>query len=73
MNAPGNRIRIYGNLVVNQFNRSDCQGNIDVHYESNRCHSSFISYFKKTAKFDITRYQVNLSKKWRMFQYEKGE
>ncbi len=73
MNAPGNRLRIYGNLVVNQFNRSECQGNIDVHYESNRCHSSFISYFKKTAKFDITRYQVNLSKKWRMFQYEKGE
>lgn len=73
MNAPGNRIRIFGNLVVNQFNRSDSQGNIDVHYESNRCHSSFISYFKNIAKYDITRYQVNLSKKWRMFQYEKGE
>lgn len=72
MNTAFGKLRIFGNLVVNRFNRSDCQGDVDVHYESNRCHSSFISYFKDIAKYDITRYHVNISKKWREFQYEKN-
>ncbi len=64
-------LRIYGNLVVNQFNREDCQGQVHIHYESNRTHSSLMSYFKDVAKFDPTRYHTTFSKKWRAYEFQK--
>ncbi|MFZ2955770.1 MAG: hypothetical protein WA705_02595 [Candidatus Ozemobacteraceae bacterium] len=66
------KLKICGNLVVNQFNREDCQGTVNVHFESNRTHSSFMSYFKNVAKYDPTRYHVSLSKKWRTYEFVKN-
>jgi hypothetical protein len=66
------KLKVYGNLVINQFNRKACQGTLDVHYESNRCHSSIMSYFKDISKYDPTRYQANISKKWRQFVFEQN-
>jgi hypothetical protein len=71
MNPFYGKIRINGNLVVNQFKRSDCQGTIHVHFQSNRTHSSLMSYFKDLAKYDPTRFHVSLSKKWREYQFLK--
>jgi len=65
-------MKIYGNLVVNQFNRNDCKGQVHVHYESNRTHSSLISYFKDVAKYDPSRYHVTFSKKWRAYEFQKN-
>jgi len=66
------KLKIFGNLVVNQFKREVCQGKIDVHYESNRTHSSLMSYFKDVAKYDPTRYHVSFSKKWRAYEFQKN-
>lgn len=71
MNPFYGALKIHGNLVVNQFNRKDCQGKIDVHYESNRTHSSLMSYFKDVAKYDPTRYHTTFSKKWRAYEFQK--
>ncbi|HEY9072168.1 MAG TPA: hypothetical protein VIV61_18050 [Candidatus Ozemobacteraceae bacterium] len=65
-------MKIYGNLVVNQFNRQACSGQIHVHYESNRTHSSLLSYFKDIAKYDPSRYHVTFSKKWRAYEFQKN-
>lgn len=72
MNPFYGKLKICGNLVVNQFSREDCQGTVNVHYESNRTHSSFMSYFKNVAKYDPTRYHVSLSKKWRTYEFVKN-
>jgi hypothetical protein len=72
MNPMYGKLRVFGNLVVNQFKRADCQGEVHVHYESNRTHSSFMSYFKDLAKYDPTRFHVSLSKKWREYSFQKN-
>ena len=71
MNPFYGSLKIHGNLVVNQFNRKECSGKIDVHYESNRTHSSLMSYFKDVAKYDPTRYHTTFSKKWRAYEFQK--
>jgi hypothetical protein len=72
MNPFYGSLKIYGNLVVNQFKRSDCQGKIDIHFQANRTHSSLLSYFKDIAKYDPTRYQATFSKKWRVYEFLKN-
>lgn len=72
MNPIYGKLKIYGNLVVNQFNRKDCQGTVEIFYESNRTHSSVLSYFSDFAKFDPTRYHVSFSKRWRQYEIAKN-
>lgn len=72
MNPFYGDLKIYGNLVVNQFNRTDCQGKVEVFFQSARTHASLLSYFKDFAKYDLTRFHVSMARKWREFQFEKN-
>ncbi|GAB4279665.1 MAG: hypothetical protein Kow0029_23750 [Candidatus Rifleibacteriota bacterium] len=71
MNPIGANLTIHGNLVVNRFNRKDCQGNLHVYYDSNHCRSSLLSMIRPVAKWDPTRYYVTLSAQTALFKFEK--
>jgi len=71
-NTVGSKLKIYGNLVVNRFKREECQGTVDVYYESNHCRSSMISMIKPIAKFDPTRYYVTFSSRVEKYKFLKN-
>jgi hypothetical protein len=70
-NTIGSKLKIYGNLVMNRYDSSQCQGEIDVYYHSNHCRSSLISMIKPIAKFDPTRYYVTFSSRLEKFEFLK--
>ncbi len=71
INPIGANLSVYGNLVVNRFNRKDCQGDLHVYYQSSHCRSSLLSMIRPVAKWDPTRYYVTLSAQTALFQFEK--
>ncbi|HMM59549.1 MAG TPA: hypothetical protein PKC25_05375, partial [Candidatus Rifleibacterium sp.] len=73
MNPIGANLTVHGNLVVNRFNRKECQGNLHVYYESNHCRSSLMSMIRPVAKWDPTRYYVTFSAQTAAFKFEKPE
>jgi hypothetical protein len=72
-NPIGATLNVHGNLVVNRFKRSDCQGDLHVYYESNHCRSSLLSMIRPVAKWDPTRYYVTFSAQTASFQFVKPE
>lgn len=70
-NPIGAKLTIRGNLVVNRFNRKECQGDLHVYYESNHCRSSLLSMIRPIAKWDPTRYYVTFSSQTALFQFVK--
>lgn len=73
MNPIGANLTVHGNLVVNRFNRKECQGNLHVYYESNHCRSSLMSMIRPVAKWDPTRYYVTFSAQTAAFKFEKPQ
>lgn len=73
MNPIGATLTVHGNLVVNRFNRKECQGNLHVYYESNHCRSSLMSMIRPVAKWDPTRYYVTFSAQTAAFKFEKPQ
>lgn len=73
MNPIGANLTIYGNLVLNRFNRKECQGNLNVYYESNHCRSSLLSMIRPISKYDPTRYYVTFSAQTAAFQFVKPQ
>ncbi len=71
LNPIGARLNIYGNLVVNRFNRKECQGDLHVYYHSNHARSSLLSMIRPIAKWDPTRYYVTFSSQTALFQFVK--
>ncbi|MBI3037889.1 hypothetical protein HYY75_02400 [bacterium] len=71
INSLGSELKIYGNLVVNKFNRSDCQGKVHVYYKSKHARSSLLSMIRSIAKYDPTRYYVTVSNKVKTFEFLK--
>ncbi len=71
LNPIGASLTVRGNLVVNRFNRKECQGNLHVYYESNHCRSSLLSMIRPVAKWDPTRYYVTFSAQTAYFQFVK--
>lgn len=70
-NTMGAQLNVHGNLVVNRFDRSLCQGNVDVYYESKHCLSSLLSLLRPVAKYDPTRYMVSMSSKFQRYEWLK--
>ena len=71
LNPIGASLTVRGNLVVNRFNRKECQGNLHVYYESNHCRSSLLTMIRPVAKWDPTRYYVTFSAQTAYFQFVK--
>ncbi len=68
--SAGHGLVIDGNLVVNQFKRSDCQS-LQVNYNGPACRISPLSVIRDVGKFDPKRYHVSVGKKWSRFEYLK--
>lgn len=67
----GQGLVIDGNLVVNQFKRSDCQS-LEVYYNGPACRISPLSVIRNVGKYEPQRYYVSLGKKWVRFEYLKN-
>lgn len=65
-------LTINGNLVVNRFNRSDCQGDVHIVYNSKHTRSSPLSLVKPLAKWDPSRFFASMSGKYLTFEFIKN-
>lgn len=64
-------LTIRGNLVVNRFERGNCQGKVHIHYQSRHARSSLLSLVRPIAKWDPSRYIVSMAAKYKSFEFVK--
>lgn len=72
-NPIGATMKVYGNLVLNRFDRKELKGDLHVYYQSNHCRSSLLSMIRPVAKWDPTRYYVTFSAQTAYFKFEKTD
>lgn len=64
-------VNIRGNLVVNEFDRSEIT-NLRVYYDGHACRTSPLSIMRDVGKFAPSRYYVSMAENWSRFGYEKN-
>jgi hypothetical protein len=70
--TTSNIVRIYGNLVTNEFNRDQIT-ELEIFYDSKSCRTSPLSVIRDVGKFAPSRYWVSMPDNWASFKYEKFE
>ncbi|GAB4269830.1 MAG: hypothetical protein Kow0029_06110 [Candidatus Rifleibacteriota bacterium] len=63
-------VKIYGNLVANQFDRTKIV-EMEIFYDAKACRASPLSIMRDVGKFAPERYFVSMSENWSGFAYEK--
>lgn len=58
------KTKIYGNLVVDDFNKSDIGENTTINYVASKTRMSMASLIPYAGKYDPLRYYVSISDQW---------